>query len=86
VSVLRNSSGSTLARLRELDTDTDREIDLALLEPVYTGAEGYWTDASLNWLVYASHESSVTVAGQRLLPLFQQRWPDWPRHLYVGAC
>ena len=37
---------SRVWELRELDTDTDREIDLALLEPVYTGAEGYWTDAS----------------------------------------
>lgn len=70
--------------LRELDTDTDKEIELALLEPVYTGAEGYWTDASLGWLVYASHESSVTVAGETLLPELQRRWSDWRHHLYDG--
>jgi hypothetical protein len=76
---------SRVWELRELDTDTDKEIDLALLEPVYTGAEGYWTDASLDWLVYASHESSVTVAGQALLPELQHRWPDWHRHLYDSS-
>lgn len=76
---------SRVWELRELDTDTDKEIDLVLLEPVYTGAEGCWTDASLDWLVYASHESSVTVAGEALLPELQRRWPDWQRHLYDSS-
>lgn len=76
---------SRVWELRELETDTNKEIDLALLEPVYTGAEGYWTDASLDWLVYASHESSVTVAGERLLPELRRRWPDWRRHLYDSS-
>jgi len=68
--------------LRELETDTNKEIDLALLVPIYTGAEGYWTDASLGWLVYASHESSVTVAGETLLPELQRRWSGWRHYLY----
>ena len=68
--------------LRELDTDTNKEIELAVLEPVYTGAEGYWMDVSLAWLVYASHENSVTVAGERLLPELLRRWPDWRQHVY----
>jgi hypothetical protein len=74
-----------LWEVRELDTDTDKEIELASFEPIYTGAEGYWLDASFEWLVYASHESSVTVAGDRLLPTFQQLWPSWAEHLYDGS-
>ena len=73
---------SRLWELRELDTDTNKELDLAALEPLYTGAEGYWTDATLDWLVYASHEGSVTVAGERLLPALQRRWPEWTQHGY----
>jgi hypothetical protein len=71
-----------LWELRELDTDTNKEIELEQLEPLYTGAEGYWTDGTFEWLVYASHEGSVTVAGERLLPALQRRWPDWSKHGY----
>jgi hypothetical protein len=71
---------SRVWEIRELDTDPDKEFYLALLEPVYTGAEGYWTDASLDWLMYASHEGSVTIAGESLLPELQRRWPNWRRH------
>ena len=61
----------------------DCELDLELFEPVYTGAEGSWTDSSFDWLVYASHESSVTVAGARLLPAFQQAFPEWREWIYA---
>jgi hypothetical protein len=73
---------SRLWELRELDTDADKEIELEQLEPRYTGSEGYWTDDAFEWLVYASHEDSVTVAGERLLPALQRRWPDWAKHGY----
>lgn len=55
--VLAGLGVSRVWELRELDTDADCEIDLELFEPVYTGAEGFWTDGSLDWLIYASHES-----------------------------
>jgi hypothetical protein len=66
--------------LRELDTDN--EVELEILEPVYTGAEGFWMDGSFDWLIYASHEGSVTIAGARLLPALQAVWPEWNQHLY----
>lgn len=49
-------------------THRNKEIELPELRPSYTGAEGFWTDRTFDWLVYASHESSVTIAGKRLLP------------------
>jgi hypothetical protein len=81
--VLAGLGVSRMWELRELDTDADCEIDLELFEPIYTGAEGFWTDGSLDWLIYASHESSVTVAGARLLPAFQQAFPDWLEWTYA---
>jgi hypothetical protein len=45
------------------------------LEPVYNGEEGYWTSSTLDWLVYASHESSITIAGEWLVQSFRQRFP-----------
>jgi hypothetical protein len=76
---------SRLWELRELDIDTNREIVLDQLEPLYTGAEGYWTDETFEWLVYASHEGSVTVTGERLLPALQARWPEWSQHRYDSS-
>jgi hypothetical protein len=45
------------------------EQDLALFEPFYNGAEGYWSSEGMDWIVYASHEGSVTVAGWLLQEL-----------------
>lgn len=58
------------------------EIDPALLDPVYTGAEGYWCASGLDWLVYASHEESVTVGGAWLIAEVEAAWPEWERHLW----
>jgi hypothetical protein len=41
----------------------DYEMDLELFEPYYNGDEGCWTSENIDWLVYASHERSLTVAG-----------------------
>lgn len=42
----------------------DREIEVELLKPWYDFNEGFWLDDSGEWLIYASHEGSVTVAGE----------------------
>jgi len=79
---------SRVWELREFDVDPespDRELDLEFFEPVYTGAEGFWTDRSLDWLIYASHEDSVTVAGRRLLPAFKHAVPEWAKWIYPTA-
>lgn len=40
-------------------------LDLALAQFRYwTGMEGYWFDEANNWVVYCSHEGSVTLAGE----------------------
>jgi hypothetical protein len=69
-------------RLGATGARTNKEVELAILEPVYTGAEGFWTDGSFDWLIYASHEGSVTVAGPRLLPPLEAAWPAWNQNLY----
>ncbi len=59
------------------------EEDLALFEPYYNGAEGYWSSGGLNWIIYASHESSFTVGGS-LLGDLQRMWPSWRSHVWTG--
>lgn len=57
------------------------ELELGLVVPSYNGVEAYWTAGEFDWLVYASHESTVTVAGDWLVHSVQQQWPTWPEHL-----
>ncbi len=60
------------------------EIELAHFEAAYDGREGYWTSGEMDWLIYASHESSITVAGEWLLEAVKSVWPEWREHVYTG--
>lgn len=57
--------------------EPDREIALEWVEFDYRGSETIVTDGSFDWVVYASHEDSVAVAGERLLSGLQVAWPSW---------
>jgi hypothetical protein len=70
-------AGMGLRRVIELREHGDpcSRLDLDLFEPVCTGAEGVWTDDTLGWIAYASHESSVTFAGT-LADRLRATWTD----------
>ncbi len=50
----------------------------------YEGMECYATAGEMDWLIYASHESSITVAGDWLIGAVKDAWPEWEQHLYTG--
>ena len=78
-------AGRGVQRLWELrEHGPEYEIELALFEPYYNGAEGYWTAGQMDWLIYASHESSITVAGDWLIESLKASWPNWHQRLYTG--
>jgi hypothetical protein len=44
--------------------EPDYAIELSILDPAYRwGGEQYCTAAGVDWVVYASHESSITIGG-----------------------
>jgi hypothetical protein len=53
-----------------------------LFTPRYNGAEGYWTSADLDWIIYASHEASVTLGGW-LVGRVKALWPSWDAHVWT---
>jgi len=59
------------------------EENVSLFKPYYNRAEGYWSSGDLDWIIYASHESSVTVAGW-LLQELKELWPSWNAHVWTG--
>jgi hypothetical protein len=51
----------------------------------YDRAEGYWCDTRADrrdWLVYASHENSITLGGPWLVHALHGSWPAWRAHLW----
>lgn len=82
--VLASGGVTRVLELREYDRDTeDKEIELALLTPYCgTGGEGFWLDRSYSWLIYASHEETLTIGGRELLAALQAAWPAWRDHVF----
>lgn len=67
--------------LREYGPEYEEALEL--FEPKYNGAEGYWTSGDLDWIIYASHECSVTVGGW-LLGDLKVAWPSWQANVWTG--
>ena len=61
------------------------EIKVASFDPCYTGLEGFWTSARFDWILYASHESSITVGGEWLLRAVKAAWPAWEQRLWGAS-
>ncbi|MGH9533632.1 MAG: hypothetical protein ACRD2E_02105 [Terriglobales bacterium] len=63
----------------------DYETALSLLAMALGVAmEEYFTAGEADWLVYASHESSVAIGGEWLAARFKEAWPDWRGKTYLG--
>lgn len=74
----------TVLMFGEGGTGPAEEIAVPNLVMEYTGSEQYYTDEQADWLSYASHESSITIAGAWLVAAFQRHWPGCQRNTYVG--
>jgi hypothetical protein len=59
------------------------EVHTNQIEPRYTGHEGFWATGHFDWVIYASHEGSVTVAGKWLLPAVQTAWRSWRERVWT---
>ena len=75
--LLRTFVASRVYELRE--GGPNYQLDPEAVEPIYNGAEGFWTTADCQWVLYASHESSITLAGS-VLQRVKAIWPSWAQH------
>ena len=77
--------GHGVERLFELREHGDGcEIPIESAEFDYNGAEGFWTGSDFGWLVYASHESSITFGSDWLVKKMRAALPDFDRYIYKG--
>jgi hypothetical protein len=77
---------SRVFELHEFGPDEpDYEIELSIFEPAYRwGGEQYCTAVGVDWVVYASHESSVTIGGDWLAEILKEKWPECTERTYGG--
>ncbi|NUP81899.1 MAG: hypothetical protein HOV96_30615 [Nonomuraea sp.] len=73
---LHDMSGGRVTELREYGADY--LIDVEMFAPQYTGAEGVWSDDTLTWIAFASHEGTVAFGG-RLATALEAKWTELDR-------
>jgi len=76
--ILRKWRVNRLFELREYGDD-NYLLALDAWSPYYNGAEGYWFSESLDWIMYASHEDSITTGGI-LTDAVIKEWPEASEH------
>ena len=50
----------------------------------YDGLEYLYTDKDFRFVLYFSHESSVTVGGKDLINVIHNVWPDYKNHIWTS--
>jgi hypothetical protein len=60
------------------------EMDVSTTDFTYNGAEGFWTAGDMDWMVYASHEASITFGGTGLIQRMRSCLPEFNRYIYKG--
>jgi hypothetical protein len=70
-----------LNELAEHHQSPEFEVDVELCR--FKDVEAIWTSRSFDWLIYISHESSITFAGAWLVEAVKQVWPSWERRIYI---
>ncbi|RTQ47799.1 hypothetical protein EJV47_17920 [Hymenobacter gummosus] len=50
----------------------------------YDGQEYLYTNDTFDFVLYFSHEGTVTVGGRQLLAEIHRRWPAYRQHLWSG--
>ena len=59
-------------------------IETTSLDPSYDGRYGerFWFNEDLDWIIYASHEGSITFGGRELISSLKGKWVDWNSNLF----
>ncbi|NEO88347.1 MAG: hypothetical protein F6J87_29445 [Spirulina sp. SIO3F2] len=69
-----------------IELDPDYEIELGIFEPFYgRGGEGYWFSEGYEWLIYVSHENSLTLGGQWLINEIKTAWTNWKQRIWSSS-
>lgn len=82
-SILLGRGITRVWEITEIGLEPEYELDTRLCDFTYP-PEKYWSSRELDWLVYVSHESSITFAGDWLINRIKEVWPNWQDRIYRG--
>lgn len=80
--ILQAACHERIFELRETGTEPEYEMDTCVFEPTYNGLEGFWFSEKMDWVIYASHESSITIGGIWLIEQIKTIWPNWKKRIW----
>ncbi|EMS71294.1 hypothetical protein [Ruminiclostridium cellobioparum] len=81
--ILKRHGIYKIYQLREFDSSPEYELDTDAFYPFYTiDGEGYWCSNEMDWVIYASHENSITIAGTWLVDEVKLAWKDWKQRIW----
>jgi len=62
-----------------LETNEEcEEFNIPIEDLAYmNGCEAYHTNKNLDWVMYMSHENTITFKGEKLIALIKSNWSDW---------
>jgi hypothetical protein len=66
--------------VHELRRPPEYELSPSLC--AFEAYETYWSSKELDWLVYTSHEASITFAGSWLVEEIKRVWENWEQRVY----
>lgn len=63
--------------------DLGRLIKPKFFEPKYDGdGEGFWFPKDMEWIIYCSHENSISFGGEQLIQSIKKNWKEWEQHIW----
>jgi hypothetical protein len=43
--------------------------------------EGFWFSDTMDWIIYFTHEETVTIGGQYFVDILKTKWSDWRNYI-----
>jgi hypothetical protein len=82
--ILKKHNVEKVFELRELISSPEYEIDVNNFSPTYNiNGEGYWCSKEMDWVIYASHENSITLGGDWLIKEIRKVWLNWEERCWL---
>ncbi|UKS28419.1 hypothetical protein LOZ80_05645 [Paenibacillus sp. HWE-109] len=82
--ILKKHNIEKVFELREFSSSPEYEIDVNNFRPTYNiNGEGYWCSKEMDWVVYASHENSITIGGDWLIKEIRKVWLNWEERCWL---
>ena len=79
--ILRKRGVTTVLEFRE--GGGAWQVPLEDFDPSYDGEEGFWATSDMDWILYASHEASITIGGNWLIGEVRRAWPESDGHIWT---